>query len=108
MFKTKMIKIAAMMGALVLILSSCGASSIVGRWESIDEDQSFSEFEFFSDGTYASNRSNYSGNYSIDGDRLRLSGILVSDRTFTFEIDGDNLKLYEDGELAYEFVKAAD
>lgn len=37
-----------------------------------------------SDGTYVSDSANYDGTYSTDGNRLRISGILVSDRTFTF------------------------
>lgn len=104
----KIIKLLTVTGMLITILASCGSSSIVGHWERINDASSFSEMEFFSDGTYTSSHSNYNGSYSIDGDRLRLGGILVSDRTFTFELSGDNLKLYDDGELKYEFERVDD
>lgn len=57
-------------------------------------------------GTYASNQSNHNGTYSVDGDRLRISGILVEDKTFTFQLKGDKLYLDASNGLEYEFEKA--
>lgn len=84
---------------LVVTLVGCGSStsSIVGRWNKT-EGSGFSYLEFFSDGTYTSSHVNYEGNYSIDGDRLKLSGILVEAKTYTFEIKGDTLSLYTSSE----------
>ncbi|MGN0244236.1 MAG: hypothetical protein ACI4CT_09280 [Lachnospiraceae bacterium] len=80
---------------------ACGKtveSKLSGRWVLAEDSSSFlSEIEFFSDGTYVSSHSNYEGNYSVDGDRIRLQGILVDTKTFTFKIKGDTLTFY-DGE----------
>lgn len=85
--------------ALVATLVGCSSSTskIVGRWTKT-EGRGFSYLEFFSDGTYTSDHVNYEGNYSIDGDRLKLSGILVEAKTYTFEIKGDTLSLYTGSE----------
>lgn len=94
----KKIKVLAIIGAIMLLLSSCGssASKLVGQWES-DRGQ-ISELEFFSDGTYTSDDPNHSGNYSVDGDRIRLQGILMSDLTYTFEINGNTLTFYKNSD----------
>lgn len=71
------------------------SSEIIGQWTTI-EGNDFRFLEFFSDGTYTSSHPNYFGDYSIDRDRLKLSGIMMEARTYTFEIQGDTLSLYID------------
>ena len=91
--KTK--KVIALMLCVICILSLAACSSekkIVGRWN-VDDSGYFRYIEFFSDGTYSSSDANYQGSYSIDGNRIRLSGILVSDKTFDFEVHGNTLIL---------------
>ena len=54
----------------------------------------FRTLDFFNDSTYVSNQTNYSGTYSVSGDRILLEGILVETLTYTFTIDGDILTLF--------------
>ena len=79
------------------LLTGCGNSSkaLVGRWVKNDDSgySYFTYLEFFSDGTYDSDHPNYSGNYSIDGNRIRLSGILVETKTCDFQVKGKTLTL---------------
>lgn len=89
---------AATAAAIALSLSACGKSAeeqLSGKWE-IDEDYHayLSRLEFFDDGKYTSDDSNYEGDFSVDDDRLYLEGILVDSKTYTFEVDGDKLTLY--------------
>lgn len=97
----KVLSVVLTIALLSTFIVACSkSSSLVGTWKKVDTkagSNGFTKFEFFSDGTYSSNQVNYSGNYSVDGDRLKLSGILVETKTFTFEIEGDTLKLYTDG-----------
>lgn len=101
---------------LAVLLAGCGSKSpsdlIVGQWIVPGEEDragttsKLVALEFFSDGTYTSNRSNYSGGYSIDGDRIKLNGVLAEPLTFTFELDGDTLTFYyDDGEVMYEYQR---
>ena len=101
---------------LVALLTGCGSKSpsdlIVGRWiipgeeDNIRTTFSLVALEFFSDGTYTSNLSNYSGNYSIDGDSIKLAGILVEPLTVTFELDENTLTFYSDnGEYMREYQR---
>ena len=100
----------------VTILVGCGSESpsdlIVGQWIVPGEEDNAGTtselvaLEFFSDGTYTSNRSNYSGGYSIDGDRIKLDGVLAEPLTFTFELNEDTLTFYyDDGEVIYEYQR---
>lgn len=94
-----------------LIGCNSSSSSIVGRWSgdsiSIERGGSIYELEFFSDGTYTSSHSNYTGSYSISGNRLKLAGLLVSDLTYNFKIHGNTLTFYSDnGNVLYEFKKS--
>lgn len=89
----------------------CGSSKskIVGKWNRT-EGWGFEYLEFFSDGTYTSNSSNYEGDYSIDGDRLKLSGFMAEAKVYTFKIKGNTLSLYESGradspDAVYEKIK---
>ncbi|MCI5655374.1 MAG: hypothetical protein SOT80_03540 [Candidatus Pseudoruminococcus sp.] len=84
-----------LIATLLITLAACssGDSGIVGRWKKTEGGE-FSYLEFFSDGTYKSSSANYEGGYSIDGNRLKLSGILVESKTYTFKIEGDTLFLY--------------
>ena len=78
---------------IIFTLAACSSQKkIVGRWI-VDDSGYFNYIEFFSDGTYSSSDSNYQGSYSIDGNRIRLSGILVSDKTFDFSVHGNTLTL---------------
>lgn len=101
----------ALILALTLIVAAtfCGCQSkenkIVGRWNKIDGGQ-FTYLEFFSDGTYTSSHVNYSGNYSIDGDRIKLTGILVEAKVYTLEFEGNTMKLlYDNGTVYATFEK---
>ncbi len=87
----------------ISILSGCSNStpkSLSGRYER-EGNADFSYIEFFSDGKYTSSKSNYEGDYSIDGNRLRLEGILVSSRTYYFKVSGDILMLSSDETFEY-------
>lgn len=94
----------------ILLLTACGngSSKIVGQWERENTEEvsaPFDELEFFSDNTYSSDDANYNGNYSIDGSRIKFSGILVEPITCSFDVSGKTLTLtYEDEK--WEFTKA--
>ena len=113
---TKVIRKTAILTTLIvtistiLLLSACGgndSSKIVGQWERENTENVFAPFdelEFFSDNTYSSDDVNYNGNYSIDGSRIKFSGILVEPITCSFDISGKTLTLtYEDE--TWEFIK---
>ena len=104
-------RMSLLMAVILLIcaaLPGCKSTEdmIVGYWDNV-EGGSFSYLEFFSDGTYTSSHINYEGLYSIEGNRLKLSGILVESKTFSFEIKGDMLYLYNrSGDLLATFVRS--
>lgn len=90
----------------ISVLAACASSkSLSGRWIRTDGNAKFSHIEFFSDGTYASSSSNYNGSYSIDGDRLRLSGILVEPLTYTFKVSKNTLTFYSGDNVQAVFEK---
>ena len=103
---------------LVTALCSCSSSSgydapkrLSGIYVGQDTEESYAEFdylEFFSDGKYTSNRSNYEGNYSIDGNRIRLEGILVDSKTYYFRVKGDTLELCGNEDFEYPEVYKKD
>ncbi len=82
---------------LIFALTGCGntAKSLSGKYVS-DGNTAFSYIEFFSDGKYTSSHSNYEGNYSIDGNRIRLEGILVDSKIYYFKARGNTLELSSD------------
>lgn len=87
----------------ISVLSGCGSStpkSLSGRYEG-EGGTDFSYLEFFSDGKYTSSHSNYEGNYSIEGNRIRLEGILVKSRTYYFKASGNTLMLSSDEDFEY-------
>ena len=99
---------------LTTLLVGCSkdpSDLIVGRWvipgeeEGAEYSTELLVMEFFSDVKYTSNTSNYSGSYSIDGDRIKLNGILVEPLIYTFEVDDSSLTFYDDGEVRYEYQK---
>ncbi len=103
-------KIVALLLVVVAVfsVSACGllsGLSILGKWESEEgyirgDYGRLDDLEFFEDKTYTSSDSNYAGNYSISGGRLKLQGILASTVTYTFKVKGDTLTFYDDdGEL---------
>ncbi len=108
----KKIRLFLVVGVIVALLSACGssASALAGRWEAVDKGIKvdygrLSELEFFSDGTYNSSSSNYSGGYSVDGNRIRISGVIASDYSFTFDVSGNTLTIYDDSGDAYKYSK---
>lgn len=104
----KKIKLLSVLGLLLVMLTACSSSSsIVGRWEEV-EGGFFSELEFFSDGKYDSDRSNYSGSYSVEEDRIMLQGILMPTIKYNFKVSGDTLKFYEEGEERGTYKRTKD
>lgn len=98
---------------IILLFSTalCGCANsekkILGQWEYVDGGRTFGDLEFFSDGTYTSDSVNYDGKYSIDGNRIKLTGVLVSAKVYTFEIKGDTLNLmYDDGDVYATYERA--
>ena len=87
-----------MLAMCVLIFAACGnpKDALAGQWVKTDGGTSINSLEFFSDGTYKSDYPNYYGTYSVDGNRIRLSGVLVEDLTMNFEVKGNALTFYSD------------
>lgn len=94
----KVTAVAVILAICITVFAACGnrADKLVGRWSKTSGGTSINYLEFFSDKTYKSDYSNYNGSYSIDGNRIRLSGVLVEDMTMNFEVNGDNLIFYSD------------
>lgn len=83
------------------------SNDLLGRWEKVnDVSGCFDELEFFSDNTYDSDDSNYFGDYSIDGDRIRLEGVLVSPMNCTFTVKKDSLIIVREDKI-WEFERVA-
>lgn len=91
---------------LILLSCSCGSStpkSLSGHY--VGEGRTdFSYIEFFSDGKYTSSHSNYEGNYSIDGNRIRLEGILVDSKIYYFRVSGNTLELSHNDDFEHPDV----
>jgi len=90
----------------IVILSGCSnntSNSLSGKYVG-EGNTDFNYIEFFSDGKYTSSSSNYEGDYSIDGNRIRLEGILVNSRTYYFKVSGDTLILSSDESFEYSDV----
>lgn len=101
----KKIKLFSVITMLLVLLTSCGGkSALVGHWERENSHGTLNEFDFFSNGMYTSDHSNYEGQYSVDGDRLMLQGVMVDSLTYTFKINGKKMTLYytdgDRGEMA--------
>ena len=69
--------------------------SLVGRWVAV-KHRWMDELEFFSDGTYSSDKAKYFGSYTAENGRLRLDGVLMEDLVFSYELKGDTLIIYDD------------
>lgn len=110
--KKHIISTLAIIAMLALLLCSCGGSSLTGRWvddKTVSRPEFCSQLEIFSDGTYSSEKSNYSGKYSVDNNRIKFEGILVSAETFTFKVSGKTLTLYDnDGKVVGQYQKTSD
>ena len=111
----KKIRIIAVVMLIVALLAACGSkSSLVGRWEAVDDGVEvdygdLDELEFFSDGTYTSDSDNYSGSYSVDGNRLRISGVIASSYSFDFKVSGNSLIIHDDeNDRDCEYTKVSD
>ena len=77
-----------------------------GRWTLTNNVSTpFDELELFSDGKYSSDDSNYSGRYSVDGNRIKFEGVLVSPVVCSFEIKNDKLTLIYKNDESWEFQK---
>ena len=88
----------------VVLLMSCGNGTkddIVGLWKSSGKESVFyNSIEFFSDGTHVTETPSWSGTYTTDGNRLRISGKLYGE-VFSFEISDNGNKLTLTNELGY-------
>lgn len=107
----RIISIFSIITLLLLLLCSCGGSSLVGHWETdgtVERPQFCKELDIFSDGTYSSDESNYSGKYSVDGSRIKFEGILVSAETFNFKASGKTLTLYDGDKIVCQYKKTSD
>lgn len=117
----KKLKVFVFISFVAAFLISCGGygsfgsleNSLVGRWEAVSDGVEvdygdLDELEFFSDGTYSSNLTNYSGGYSVEEDSISLSGIIASSYTFSFEVSGDTLTMYDDDGNEYQYEKIED
>ena len=93
----KKFSLIAVIGILIAMLAGCGKSPLVGRWK----DRSGGYLEFFSDGTYTMD-SYGSGDYSTDGERLRMSDEFGEDETFSYKVRGNELILYYEEVLTRE------
>lgn len=109
----KKCKLFIILGLVMLLLTACSSSSaLLGKWEidgrgiSVGTVGRISKIEFFSDGTYTSSAANYNGSYSVDGDRVRLSGMLMADLTYSFKVSGNTLTIYTDDGDEYVFNKS--
>ena len=94
---------AAVVLFFVIVTSGSGKGALVGRWEITDGYMSngwssISWLEFFIDGTYTLNTANYHGDYTFEGGRLKLEGILVYPMTYTIQIKGSQMIVYDGGE----------
>lgn len=80
----------------ITALCACGSpqDALAGRWTKTEGGIMFSEVEFFKDGTYDSDSANYDGSYSIEGDRIKFSGVLMPAVTLSYKLDGDKLTFY--------------
>lgn len=89
---------------LVVLLTACGAGTkneIVGLWKSSgDESIFYNSVEFFSDGTHITETPSWSGTYTTDGNRLRISGKLYGE-VFSFEITDNGNELILTNSLGY-------
>lgn len=82
-------------------------NNLLGQWElANDVSAPFDELELFSDNTYISDDSNYNGEYSVDGDRIRFDGILVSPIDCTYKVDKNTLVITYDDDDVWEFRRA--
>ena len=86
---------------LMVLLCSCGSSSIVGTWQETSEDghppATNTTFQFFQDGTVTKGNSSGAATYSLlDGSHLKLGGGLAS-AVFSYSLDGDQLTMSADG-----------
>lgn len=91
---------------LIPVVLNMLPTRLTGRWELAEDSSGFNYIEFFSNGSYVSSRSNYEGDYQVDGTRILLEGDLVDDIVFTFKIKGKTLNFYNDeGELVSVFQK---
>ena len=83
---------------LISALCSCGGNSyetpkrLSGRYNEVSSTP-YEYLEFFSDGKYTSSHPNYEGDYSIDGNRIRLEGVLVDSEIYYFRVKGDTLEV---------------
>ena len=98
----KMLLIALIL--LLVLLTACSSGTkndIVGLWKSSgDESIFYNSIEFFSDGTHVTETQSWSGTYTTDGNRLRISGKLYGE-VFLYEITDSGNKLTLTNSLGY-------
>ena len=99
----KYIKLCALFLVVICVFSACGKTpkqEIAGYWQKTD-GTGFDHLEFFEDGKYTSDRTNYEGNFSLSDNRIRLEGILVDSKSYTYSISGDTLTFYNNSGDVY-------
>lgn len=90
--------------ALLFVLAGCSGdgNSIAGKWV----DSGGNSIEFFSDGTFTTNRSDYYGTFVIDGDRIKLSSSLSSQPViYTVSLSDQILTFVADNGSVFKFVR---
>ena len=91
---------------IFLVFAGCSkeTTKLVGSWQIVDGHSEFSRIEFFDNGSYDTDVSNYEGRFTVSGNRLNLQGILTSSLTYIFEVSDNTLTLYDtDGDFAATF-----
>jgi len=76
---------------LLILLTSCGKSSIEGRWEPVDKVENCypdTYIEFFKDGSFEGD--GHAGTYTAENGRLHVVSGLQS-YTYDYELSGDTL-----------------
>ncbi|MBR5239810.1 MAG: hypothetical protein IKW04_04465 [Clostridia bacterium] len=92
--------------ACILCLTACGGggstkNNIVGLWKSSDgSDLFYNTIEFFSDGTQMTEAASWSGTYTVEGNRLRISGKLYGE-VFSYQITNNGNTLILTSESGY-------
>ncbi len=99
----KGIQFLSILTILVFLLCSCGnaTNDIVGLWKSTGSESIFyNSVEFFSDGTHVTKHPSWSGTYTTDGNRLRISGQMYGE-VFSYELSDNGNQLTLTNSLGY-------
>ncbi|MDR2590745.1 MAG: hypothetical protein LBC71_07160 [Oscillospiraceae bacterium] len=89
-----------LLAAFILVLSACGGSSLVGRWECDGEILHFtSEGEIFQ--SFRSGSASFSSTYAVDSNNVTIAGGRLGagsgwGGSWNFNVSGDTLTLEND------------